>query len=305
MLVGMNKQNTISIFCFSLEVIYHKINRDLGCRFSSQIVVCSLHVTSYGYGREYQVRTWGHPTHILRCLDFNFSVTVRPNSSKMKETINSYANSLIEIWEKPFTSNHVLRCKALVKRLEKLVSLYYKVYNVANRMSSKHKSFTTHPKSIQFINKQWKQTSIEFIINDRKMLFPITSMLDTVKDKTLLGGAKKVFYNDQKHARVCRPSEEIDEAWVAEQLIIFEHQSQEQDITDYVFTPEEEIDIKDNTNDLLDTSVTQSGLRRIVITDMATQIEYQYLDKPPMRSICDCSLEIKKACVKVPVKCGI
>ena len=56
------------------------------------------------------------------------------------------------------------------------------------------------------------------------MLFPIASMLDTVKDKKLLEGAKKVFYNDQKHAHVCWPSEEIDEAWVAEQLVILEHQ---------------------------------------------------------------------------------
>ena len=94
----------MSIFCFSLEVIYQKINQDLGCRFSSQIVVCSPYVLSYGYGRGYQVRTWAHPTHILRCLDFNFSVAVKPNSLKMEETIKSYANCFIEIWEKSFTS---------------------------------------------------------------------------------------------------------------------------------------------------------------------------------------------------------
>ena len=162
-----------------------------------------------------------------------------------------------------------MSCKAVVERLEKVVSLYYnKFYNVAYRMSSKHESYTTHPKSIQSINKQWKETSIEFRINGRKTLFPITSMLDTAKDETLLEGAKKVFYNNQKHACVCRPSEEIDEAWVAEQLVILEHHSQEQRITDYVFPPEEEIDIKDNTNDLLDTSDTRYGLRRIVTTDM-------------------------------------
>ena len=46
------------------------------------------------------------------------------------------------------------------------------------------------------------------------MIFPVTSLLDTVKDKILLEGANKVFYNDQKHAYVSRPSEEIDEAWV-------------------------------------------------------------------------------------------
>ena len=87
------------------------------------------------------------------------------------------------------------------------------------------------------------------------MLFPITSLFDIVRYETLLEGAKKVFYNDQKHARVCQLSEEIDEAWVAEQLVILEHQLQEQHITDYVFPTEEEIDIKDNTNDLHDASV--------------------------------------------------
>ena len=80
-----------------------------------------------------------------------------------------------------------------------------------------------------------------------------------MKDKILLECAEKTFYNDQKHARVSGLSEEINETWVAEQLVILEHQSQEQHITDYVFPPEEEIDIADNTNDLLATSVRQSG----------------------------------------------
>ena len=209
-----------------------------------------------------------------------FSFAMKPNSLKMKGTISSYANSLIKIWEKSFTSNHVLRHKAVVQRLEKFVSLYYnKVYNVANRTSSKHESDTAHSKSIQSINKQWKETSIEFRINDRKTLFPITSLFDIVKDETLLEGAKKVFFNDQKHAHVCRLSKEIDEVWVAEQLVILEHQSQEQHITDHVFPPEEKIDIADNTNDTLDTSVTRSGLRRIPTMNMGTQAEYQYSDK--------------------------
>ena len=59
------------------------------------------------------------------------------------------------------------------------------------------------------------------------------------------------------------------------------------------FPPEEEIDTADNTNDLLDISVTQSGLRRIATTKMGTQREYEYLDKPPIRPIHDCSSEIK------------
>ena len=154
-----------------------------------------------------------------------FSVVMKANSLKMKEAINSYANSAIEIWEKSSTSNHVLRHKAVVERLEKCVSLYNnKVYSVANRISSKHANYTTHPKSIWSINKQLKETSIEFRINGRKTLFPVPSLFDIMRYKTLLEGAKKVFYNDQKHARVCQLSEEIQEAWVAEQLAILEHQ---------------------------------------------------------------------------------
>ena len=108
-----------------------------------------------------------------------FSVVMKANSLKMKETINSYANSAMEISEKSSTSNHVLRHKAVVERLEKLVSLYYnKVYSVANHTSSKHASYTTHPKSIWSINKQLKETSIEFRINGRKT-FPIPSLFDT------------------------------------------------------------------------------------------------------------------------------
>ena len=118
-----------------------------------------------------------------------FSVAVKPNSSKMKEIINSYVNSLIEVWEKSFTSNRVLRLQGLVERPQKLVSLYYnKVHNLANRTSSKRESDTTRPKSIWSINKQWKEASIEFRSNSRKTLFPITSLFDIMKDE----GAEKV-----------------------------------------------------------------------------------------------------------------
>ena len=61
------------------------------------------------------------PTYYDATISF-FPVAVKPNSLKIKETINSYANSLIEIWEMSFTSNHVRRHKAVVERLEKFVS---------------------------------------------------------------------------------------------------------------------------------------------------------------------------------------
>ena len=51
-----------------------------------------------------------------------FSVATKPGSSKMDDTINKYANALIETWEKSFTSKHVLRRKAVVGRIQKLVS---------------------------------------------------------------------------------------------------------------------------------------------------------------------------------------
>ena len=65
-----------------------------------------------------------------------FSVAVKSDSWKIKETINSYANGLIKIWEKPFTSNHVLRHKEVVERLEKFLPLYYnKVYSLSDWLS--------------------------------------------------------------------------------------------------------------------------------------------------------------------------
>ena len=49
---------------------------------------------------------------------------------------------------------------------------------------------------------------------------------------------------------------------MAKHLVVLEHQSQEHHITDYVFPPEKETDITDNTNDLLNTRVTQSRMSR-------------------------------------------
>ena len=39
--------------------------------------------------------------------------------------------------------------------------------------------------------------------------------------------------------------------------------------------------------------------------DMGTQTEYQYTYKPPIPLIRNCTPEIKKASMKVSVKCGI
>ena len=139
-------------------------------------------------------------------------------------------------------------------------------------MSSKHESDANHLKSIRSINKQWKETSIEFRINGRKMYFTMIFY--------------NVFYNFTK-AYTCLLGKWRNRWGVGGTItghFVINHTR--------AFPPEEEIDTADNTNDL-DISVTQSGLRRIATTKMGTQREYQYLDKPPIRPIHDCSPEIK------------
>ena len=53
--------------------------------------------------------------------------------------------------------------------------------------------------------------------------FKINSLFDIVVDEKSLQGVEKVFYHNQKTARICRLSEEIDEEWVKEQLAMLEH----------------------------------------------------------------------------------
>ena len=55
----------------------------------------------------------------------------------------------------------------------------------------------------------------------------------------------------------------------------------------------------------LDTSVTRSGLRRTVTEEKETHTTFMYEQKPPVRGIRDCTTQVKNACVKVSVKCGI
>lgn len=86
-----------------------------------------------------------------------------------------------------------------------------KVYNVANQSSKKHSYDTSiPPTSIRPINREWKKTNIDFIMNRRKTSFPVTSLFDIVKDKKLLAGAEKVFNHDQLNARLCKIIESED-----------------------------------------------------------------------------------------------
>ena len=242
-----------------------------------------------------------------------FRIASKPDAPKMKETINSYAKALVDMWEQSFTSHHVLSRPAVVDRLTKLVSLYYnKVYNKANRTSEKktHHKDCHKQKSLRTLNKIWKGTEIEFEFNRRKISFPINSLLDIVKHEDSLTGAEKVFYFDQKGARICRLSEEIDEAWVAEQLILL-NGLQANDMAP-IKPLDDDVDTSDtclnstmiDVSDL-ETSVNRSGLKRIPTEEEETQTEYQYSEKPSIRQVRDCTPQIKKACVKVSVKCGI
>ena len=149
-----------------------------------------------------------------------------------------------------------------------------------------------------------EENSIEFKINGYQTSFPITSLFDIIKDKEQLTGAEKVFYHDQNNARVCSLSEEIDEEWVAEQLAILERENQEHEYEYESVNMDVDHDVDQNPDDL-ETSVTRSTLKRIITEDTGTQTEYVYIEKPPIRVVRDCTLEVKNACVKVSVKCGI
>ena len=235
-----------------------------------------------------------------------FSAASKPDSAKMKKMINAYAMSLLDMWERSFTAKHVLRRQAVVERIQKLVSLYYtKVYNVANRSSKKFVGEdSTSTRSIRSLNNEWKKTDIQFTVNRRKISFPINSLFDIIKDKELLTGREKCFYFDQKNERKWGLSEEIDEEWVDEQLILqAEAENEHLEIGE-----EDENDIHSDEEDSqlnLDRSVNRSGLRRVLTEDASTQTTFGYIDKPSIRGIRDCTPEIKQACVKVSVKCNI
>ena len=47
-----------------------------------------------------------------------FSVASKPGTAKMKAVIRSYAFALIDMWEKSFTSKHVLGRNAVIDRLK-------------------------------------------------------------------------------------------------------------------------------------------------------------------------------------------
>ena len=149
-----------------------------------------------------------------------FSVATKLNSTKMKETIRYYSKRLIEVWGKAFGPSHVLTIKSVMSKIEKLVTDYFnKVYSVFSRKSAKHEGETFQPKSLRTLNRQWKTTSIEYRCVG---VFPICSLFDIGSNMESLEGSEKVFYHDQKSARICRLSEEKDEDLVKEQLILME-----------------------------------------------------------------------------------
>ena len=98
-----------------------------------------------------------------------------------------------------------------------------------------------------------------------------------------------MLYHDQKNARKCSLSEEIDEKWSAEQLAILEKENDERE---YEYERiQEDIDVEDEEQDPddtdMDASVTRSGLTRMITEDAGTQTEYIYTEKPPRRVIRD------------------
>ena len=161
-------------------------------------------------------------------------------------------------------------------------------------------------KSIRSINKDWKKTSIQYTINRRPTSFPITSLMDIIKDKEDLKGVEKVFYHDQKNARICRLSEEIDQKWVEEQLVIIQRNSdiQQQDAENISEGEESATEDMDTDDTELNRSCTRSGRVLIAKFDIGTQTEFIHINnsKPSIRITRDCTNEIKKTCAMVSVK---
>ena len=54
-----------------------------------------------------------------------FKVTQNPNRDKMKSTIIAYYKELVDTWTRAFDKNHVKTRRAIITKLEKLVSSYY------------------------------------------------------------------------------------------------------------------------------------------------------------------------------------
>ena len=61
------------------------------------------------------------PTYYEAAISI-FNVASKPSSPKMIKAVRSYATSLVEVWEKSFSSKHVISFNAVLGRLTKLVS---------------------------------------------------------------------------------------------------------------------------------------------------------------------------------------
>lgn len=240
-----------------------------------------------------------------------FSVAVNPASSKMKNAIYSYATSLNEMWEKSFTSQHVIKRCNTIKRIENLVQLYSKeVYIPATRRSKKHSYDTqTTQKSIRTRNKEWKNKTIKVPGKNQfdKKCVAVSSLFDLIKESDKLTGAERVFYHDQCKERLCRLSEEIDEEWVEQQLAMFELEKKNADDNDdhQSVNSNEETDNSDAECQDLDSSINRSGLQRVFKEDKLVQTSFVYEHKPQVRVVRDCTSQIKNTCVQTSVKCGI
>ena len=153
------------------------------------------------------------------------------------------------------------------------------------------------------MNRKWKQTNIEFTINRRATSYPISSLFNVIKDEEHLEGEARLFYNDQLSERKYSLSEGVNAEWMSEQVAIIA-QSKE-----YYSCKDDEYDDTDaeteDESQELDASMTRSGLRRTVTQEKETQTTFSFEQKPPVRGIRDCTTQIKNACVKVSVKCGV
>ena len=67
-----------------------------------------------------------------------YSIARKPKFKKMKDTINAYAKTLVDNWQKSFGKEYMTSRSNVVQKIEKLINDYHtNVYNTANRKSEK------------------------------------------------------------------------------------------------------------------------------------------------------------------------
>ena len=163
-----------------------------------------------------------------------FSKASKPSGQPMKQAINCYSQTVIDLWCGSFGEGYNMSKAAVKNHMMKLVLDYYNdVYNKAHRKKEKHHKGCLCPTcssgraSIRRLEKAWRTT--------KNGLFDIGINMDKLE------GEHKVFYEDQKSRRIGRLDKKIDKQYEEEQELLHkadqEKLQQEQAEEDFIMQP--------------------------------------------------------------------